>query len=203
MASSGVRPTTAETRELQTVHDQGSSTFNVTSSTHHSCRVVPKRDPHSHKRSLSEATGVLDGDLLANLRGAGYTPQTIALIEFAPLVRLAWADGRISQRQRAAIEELAVREDVRQETPAGRRLRGWLEHCPPEKVIEVALSTLRARWDRLPLDASEALQRRFIRDCTLVARSADRVDDDHKIAPDEGRVLAKILRSLMPERRVR
>jgi hypothetical protein len=53
------------------------------------------------------------------------------------------------------------------------------------------------------LDASEALQRRFIRDCTLVARSADRVDDDHKIAPDEGRVLAKILRSLMPERRVR
>ena len=152
-------------------------------------------------RSLAQAVGIVDGDLLADLRAAGYTAQTIALLEFAPLIRLAWADGRVSQRQRSAIQDMAVREDVRDDTPAGRRLRGWLECCPSEKVFDVSLSTIRAKWERLPLDVSDALQRRFFRDCTLVARSADRVDDDHKIALDEGRVLARILMSLKPSGR--
>jgi hypothetical protein len=172
----------------------------MTSTIHPSLRAIPRPAPHRRERSLADAIGVCDRDLLADLHVAGYTPQTIALIEFAPLVRLAWADGRISQRQRAAIEEMAVREGLRTESPAGRRLRRWLERCPPEKVFDVSLSTLRAKWERLPLEVSEVRQRRFIRDCTLVARSADRVDDDYKIARDEGRILATILMSLKPSR---
>jgi hypothetical protein len=153
----------------------------VTFDTHSSRRVL-KADLHRRERSLADAIGVFDREFLADLCIAGYTPQTIALIEFAPLVRLAWADGHVSQRQRSAISEVAVREDLRDDTPAGKRLRGWLERCPSEKVFDVSLSTLRVKWERLPLDVSEALQRRFIRDCTVVARGADGVVGDNKIA---------------------
>ena len=151
---------------------------------------------------MAEAIGLSDRELLADLHVAGYTPETIALLEIAPLVCLAWADGRVSQRQRAAIAQVARREDLCDNTPAARRLRGWLKRCPSDQLLAVSLSTIRAKWDRLPVDVHEARQRQFIRDCTAVARGADGVVDDNKIAPEEGRVLAKILGSLQPRRRI-
>ena len=163
-------------------------------------RVSHNRCVNPSQRFMAEAIGVSDGDLLTELVIAGYTPQTIALIEFAPLVRLAWADGHVSQRQRYAIAQVAVREHLRNDTPAAKRLAEWLERCPSDEVFDVSMSTIRAKWDGLPLDACEVLQRRFIGDCTAVARGADGVVTDNKIAPEEGRVLAKILVSLKPSR---
>ena len=187
----------------QTVRRHDSSTSDVTSRLDHTGTTVARGAEHRGAVLLAEAAGVWDRELLADLRVAGYTPLTVGLIHFAPLVWLAWADGYVSPRQRSAIVQVAVREHVRADTPAGARLRGWLECCPSDDVVDVSLSTIRAKWDRLPLDVSEILQRRFIQDCTLVARGADRVEDDHKIAPDEGRVLAKIFMSLKPDGRTR
>jgi hypothetical protein len=164
-------------------------------------RALPIGDLRRRERSLAKAIGVVDSDLLANLRVAGYTPETIALIEFAPLARLAWADGHVSHRQRSAIVQVAVREHILDDTPAGACLRAWLESCPSDDVFDVSLSTIRAKLDRLPLDVRETAQRQFIKDCTAVARVADGVTGDNKIAPEEGRVLARILVSLRPSPR--
>jgi hypothetical protein len=194
---------TSDALALQTVHGRGSSTFDVTSRIAHTGRAVAGGDERRGTALLADAVGVFDSQLLAALAVAGYTPLTVGLIQFAPLVRLAWADGHVSPRQRSAIVQVAVREHVRADTPAGARLRGWLECCPSDNVVDVSLWTIRAKWDRLPLDVCETVQRQFIQDCTLVARCADRVDDDHKIAPDEGRVLAKILMLLKPSGRTR
>jgi hypothetical protein len=186
----------------QTVRGHDSSTSDVTRRIH-TRRVASRGDERRGGSLLAEAVGVFDGELLASLRVAGYTPLTVGLIQLAPLVRLAWADGHVSPRQRSTIVQLAVRERVRADTPAGARLREWLDCCPSDDVVDVSLATIRAKWDRLSLDVCETVQRQFIRDCTLVARSADGVHDDHKIAPDEGRVLAKIFMSLRPSRRTR
>jgi hypothetical protein len=187
----------------QTVCRRDSSTSDVTSDTAHTDPAAARSDEPRGAALLAEAVGLVDRGLLADLTGAGYTPLTVGLLQLAPLVRLAWADGHVSARQRSAIVQVAVREHVRPDTPAAARLRGWLERCPSDNVVDVSLSTIRAKWDRLPLDVCETVQRQFVQDCTLVARCADRVEDDHKIAPDEGRVLAKILMLLQPTRRTR
>jgi hypothetical protein len=159
----------------------------------HSAETLSRRD-----RLIAEGIGLDDAELLARLVIAGYTPETVPLLEFAPLVRLAWADGRVSPRERSAIARMAAREHLFDETTAGKSLRIWLEQCPPDELLDVSLSTIRAKWDRLPLELHESLQRQFVRDCTAVARAADGVNCDNKIAPEEGRVLAKILLSLKP-----
>jgi hypothetical protein len=147
---------------------------------------------------MAAAIGVFDQELLTDLHLVGYTPQTIALLEFAPMVGIAWADGYVSKRQRAAICQVAVREHVRNDTPADMLLRVWLDRCPPDEVCDVSLCAIRAKLNRLRPDAREALQRQFIRDCTAVALGADSVVGDNKIALEEGRVLARILVSLRP-----
>jgi hypothetical protein len=149
---------------------------------------------------MAEALGVFDQQVLMDLDLVGYTPQTIALVDFAPLVRIAWADGYVSKRQRAVIFQVALREQVRNETPGDLLLREWLERCPPDEVFDVSLSAICAKLNRLRLDAREALQRQFIRDCTAVALGADSLVGDNKIASEEGRVLARILVSLRPGR---
>lgn len=170
----------------------------MASEAYSSLRALPDGKRRRIERFLAKAIGVVDGDLLTELRVVGYTPETVALIEFAPLTRLAWADGHVSQRQRSAIVQVAAREHLHEDTPAGVCLRSWLESCPSDDVFDVSLSTIRAKWDRLPLDVRETVQRQFIRDCTAVARVADGVTGDNKIAPEEGRVLARILVSLKP-----
>jgi len=185
---------------LQTVFVRGSSTTDMVVYTRLGRHAHASRTLSRRRRFIAEAIGVSDRELLANLDIAGYTPKTIPLLEFAPLVSLAWADGRVSPRQRSAIARVAARQHLLDETPAGRRLRIWLERCPSDQLVDVSLSTIRAKWDSLPLELYESLQRQFIRDCTAVARGADGVTCDNKIAPEEGRVLAKILLSLMPRR---
>lgn len=69
---------------------------------------------------------------------------------------------------------------------------------PSRRLVDVSLSTIRAKWDRLPLELHESMQRQVVKDCTAVARAADGVNCDNKIPPEEGRVLAKILLSLKP-----
>lgn len=180
----------------QTVLVHVSSTLHM--DTNSDRRAAHERCLNRNDRFMAEALGISDGDLLAELRIAGYTRQTIALIEFAPLVRVAWADGHVSQRQRSAIAQVALRKHLCNDTPAAKRLADWLERCPSDAVFDVSLSTIRAKWNGLPLDACEVLQRQFIRDCTAVARAADAAVTDNKIAPEEGRVLARILVSLKP-----
>jgi hypothetical protein len=164
-----------------------------------SCNRAPRKVHLNRDRQLmAEAIGVFDHELLTDLQLVGYTPETIALVDFAPLVRIAWADGYVSKRQRAAVFQVAVREHIRNDTPADLLLRGWLERCPPDEVSHVSLFAICAKLNRLRLDAREALQRQFIRDCTAVALGADSVVGDNKIASEEGRVLARILVSLRP-----
>lgn len=156
-----------------------------------------------HRQLMGQAIGVFDHELLTDLQFGGFTAETIVLLELAPLVQIAWADGAVSARQRDVICQIATRELVGQDTPAHDRLAAWLECCPPDDVFDVSLFAIHAKLDRLEPAVQATLQRKFVSDCTAVALAADSVLGDHKISMEEGRVLARILMSLKPGRLAR
>jgi uncharacterized tellurite resistance protein B-like protein len=156
-----------------------------------------------HRDLMGQALGVFDHQLLSVLQFAGFTADTIALVEFVPLVHIAWADGAVSNRQRDLISRIATQELIGEETPAHDRLIGWLERCPSESVFEVALFAIHAKLDPLAPEIRAVLQRKLVHNCTAVALVADSALSDRKISADEARVLARILDSLKPVRLAR
>jgi hypothetical protein len=157
---------------------------------------------HGDHQLVSRAIGVSNRALVIRLQYAGFTAETIALLELAPLVEIAWADGVVSERQRRLILQIAAREAVMEDTAAHERLVAWLERCPSDEVFAVALAAIRAKLHALEPEVHGMLHRRFVGDCTAVALAADSALEDNKISMDEGRVLARILMALRPGQHV-
>ena len=94
------------------------------------------------------------------------------LIPLVPLVKTAWAEGRVTRRERHLIFEAAARMDIKPGTSAHRRLTEWLELHPTAEFYEHALDILQMRWKTL--DADEVNRHRFdlLSDCTRVAEAS-------------------------------
>jgi hypothetical protein len=183
------------------MHDNGT--------THIGARVADQIEPPRHRvtvqadcQLVSRAIGVFNHALLMRLQCAGFTAETVALLELAPLIEIAWADGAVSERQRRLILQIGTREAIAKGTSAHDRLVAWLERRPSDEVFDVALVAIRAKLQSLEPEVHAMLHRRFFGDCTAVSLAADSALEDHKISSEEGRVLARILMALRPGRHV-
>jgi len=94
------------------------------------------------------------------------------LIPLVPLVRTAWAEGRVTKRERRLVFEAAQRMGVESGSTAHQRLAEWLELHPTEEFYDHALDILHQRWQTV--DTNETNRRKFdlLADCTRIAEAS-------------------------------
>lgn len=94
------------------------------------------------------------------------------LIPVVPLVKTAWAEGRITKKERYLIFEAAARHGIKPDSTSYKRLCEWLELHPTDEFFEYALGDLTESWKNL--DADEKKQRKFdiLSDCTKIAEAS-------------------------------
>lgn len=81
-------------------------------------------------KSEIEAAGIHDEDLIQELAEVGFDGDTIRLLNFIPLVKVAWADGEIQEAERAAIETLVRERGIEAGSQARRLIEQWLAEPP-------------------------------------------------------------------------
>lgn len=126
----------------------------------------------AERRQLAEAIGVTDQEILDDLQAFGYTRETIALLHLAPLVQVAWAEGRITKRERLLIHEAARLRGIEEGTEAFERLKGWLDFAPTEEFCEKSMSLIRAMLHTLPPEGREASKLDLVALCLRVAEAS-------------------------------
>jgi hypothetical protein len=99
------------------------------------------------RRELSAKTGLQDPELLKELDALGFTPETVPLLFFVPLVQMAWAEGGVSDAERALIVRLARARGVEEGGAADRQLAAWLASAPAPSVVAGAQRLIRAMLD--------------------------------------------------------
>lgn len=121
---------------------------------------------------LARVSGVTDGALLDRLFESGFRAETWIVISLVPLIEVAWADGEVSDAERAAVLEAAKTDGIIANDGARGLLESWLANKPAPD--------LRAEWkayvqeiDPLldPADR-ERLQRETLQRAQTVARAA-------------------------------
>jgi hypothetical protein len=109
---------------------------------------------------------------MEDLRSVGYSPETVALVPFMPLLHVAWADGEISNGERAMILSSAATRDIEWEGRAHRQLLEWIAHPPSPEFFVKSLRAIRFAWRAVPVEKRATLRRSLIASCIRVAEAS-------------------------------
>jgi hypothetical protein len=139
-------------------------------------RLKEADEKKTKKEALAAASGITDDAVLEKLVAFGVDAATVAALSLAPLVLVAWADGEVDTRERAAVLAAAAEMGV-EEHGAGRRLIDrWLATRPPSALLTAWTDYIRAISPRL----NDADKKRL---------RSDLLDRAHKVAGVAGGLL--------------
>ena len=152
------------------------------------------------RHAMETKTGVHDPALLQELEALGFTPETVVLLPFVPMVQMAWAEGGVSEAERKLIVQLARVRGVEEGSAADRQLAAWLSSRPHADVFTRAMRLIRA-----VLDAPDAEQRLTADDlveaCENIAAASGGILGINRISSEERALLSTIARDLKARKR--
>ncbi len=96
-----------------------------------------KTASQERKKALAEASGISDAELLDRLDELDVSPETLAALSLVPLIAVAWADGKLDDKERKAVLEAAAQKGIDAEHPASPLLKDWLRQKPAATLVDV------------------------------------------------------------------
>jgi hypothetical protein len=96
------------------------------------------------RQQLRARSGLQDPELVKELEALGFTPDTVDLLPFVPLVQVAWAQGDVDDAERKLLIQLARARGITEGSAADRQLAEWLSHRPSADVFARATRLVRA-----------------------------------------------------------
>ena len=99
--------------------------------------------------ALQAASGITNRELLQILVDRGIDASALTALILTPLVEVAWADGQIEERERAAILKAAEAHGVQAASPAHQRLEQMLKQRPDIALV--------AAWKQYVREISKTL----------------------------------------------
>lgn len=87
------------------------------------------------KDELAKASGIGDDSILDTLVAAGFSADAVAALSLAPLVAVAWADGKLDDRERSALLDASSDEGLVEGSVARDLFEGWLNEAPSNDLV--------------------------------------------------------------------
>lgn len=94
------------------------------------------------------------------------------LIPLVPLVKVAWAEGRITRRERELILTAAERMGIEPGSAAYQKLCDWLELHPTDEFYTESLERLQGEFEKLPEEERTLKRLDILSDCVNVAEAS-------------------------------
>jgi hypothetical protein len=150
----------------------------------------------AERRTLSEIIGVRDQEVLNDLQELGYTPETLNLLHLVPLVQVAWAEGKVSGRERELILEAAAARGVREGSTAYQKLSEWLAKRPDDEFFDKTLAIIAAIIQSLPAEKRAADESNLLSHCERIAEASGGILGIGRVSDEERKALEQIANEL-------
>lgn len=99
-------------------------------------KLAEPAELRARKDAYSAVSGITDEAVLDALAKLDVTPETLAALALVPLVAVAWADGSIDAKERAAVLRAAGESGLAAGAPGHAMLESWLQAAPPAALVE-------------------------------------------------------------------
>ncbi len=148
------------------------------------------------RRRMAEQSGVADEEILRDLEGLGYTPETVMLLHLVPLLQMAWAEGSVSDGERDLILEAAQARGIDKDSAAGRQLASWLANRPSDELFEKTLRAIGAILQSRSSEERDASRKDLVSHLTAIASASGGILGFGKVSPQEQQVLTRIAQEM-------
>lgn len=159
-------------------------------------KLRQRAEAAARRQQMAEQTGIADEEILRDLEALGYTLETVQLLHLVPLVQMAWAEGGVSDRERALIREAARARGIADDSPAGRQLAEWLSTRPSDQFFATTLRAISAVLASQPAAEREAAQRDLLTLSTAIASASGGILGLGKVSDEERQLLRRISEEL-------
>lgn len=147
-------------------------------------------DEGARRAMLREVVKIKDERFLSRLVALGITPETALAVALIPLVFVAWADGKLEDREREAILKAAAERGVAADRIAQKLLKSALSRPPDPRLLTLWKSYVARLWGCFTADESWQMRSNVLRSAREVAESAGGfLGLTSKISPEERRVI--------------
>ena len=121
---------------------------------------------------LRERSGIDDDAVLDKLLELSIDTESIVAMALVPLVRVAWADGSVHDKERSAILDAAAASGILPSTAAHELLKSWLQHAPDEQLRDAWTAYIGGLCEQLKDNQRTALRDAVVSRARSVAESA-------------------------------
>ncbi len=147
----------------------------------------------SNRRALAESSGIAHPEVLDRLVRLGLDGETVVALGLVPLIDVAWADGRMDEKERLALLSAAREKGIDDASPAGLLLASWLSAPPPAKLRDVWIEYVRALCRKLDPKERTELRDDLLGRARAVAEAAGGfLGLGSKVSPKEQQELARL-----------
>jgi hypothetical protein len=147
------------------------------------------------KEALARIASDLDEHVLDQLIDLGMQPETFAAIWLVPLVAVAWADGKVDNRERQAILRAAEEKGLTADRPGHALLQEWLGRAPDAKLVQLWEDYVATICRSLSPADREEFKNEVLDLARGTAEAAGGLLGLAKVSAAEERVLARLARS--------
>jgi hypothetical protein len=123
-------------------------------------------------KALGEKLRVDNPELLQHVKDLGLTPENAHALFVAPLIQVAWAEGKITPAELDTVLKLVVARGVAPNTPAYDLLVEWLQERPSDAVFDTAVELIKYGFDVLPPAEREDRIKKIVEACHEVAAAS-------------------------------
>jgi hypothetical protein len=100
-------------------------------------RLKAERSTHETREVLATISGIKSDEILEKLCALGVNANTWTAVSIAPLVEVAWADGKVDEAEHRAVLAAAETNGITSGSPGYLLLESWLAHRPDGTLLEV------------------------------------------------------------------
>ncbi len=148
------------------------------------------------RKALAEASGIEHEELLDQLDQFQVSAETLAALSLVPLVAVAWADGKLDDKERAAVLASADQIGLKDGHPGYELLESWLKQKPDKRLAEVWHDYIYALCEILSPEAKAELYEDLVGRTRAIAEATGGVlGMGSKVSKPEQDVLDRLARA--------
>jgi hypothetical protein len=144
------------------------------------------------RSALREAMALDNEQVIDALLELDVLPETVAAFSLVPLIEVAWADGEIHQKERAAILKAAEARGIEIGSANHDLLESWLNDKPEKELMDTWKTYAHALHESLDPDLADALKDRMVSRARSVAEAAGGFLGLGAVSPAEQAILDEL-----------
>jgi hypothetical protein len=144
------------------------------------------------KENLAKVSGIQDDDLLEKLVALDIRPETIATLIGIPLIEVAWADGKMDEKERRKLFEYAEKSGLRKKGLDPKIMSIWLKKRPDPALLDAWIKYMQTLCKQLSDAERNSFRDELIKDAQSIAKAAGGILGYNAISAEEKAMLEKL-----------